>query len=385
MIRKTWAAVATAALITMSAAVMAPTSAYAGKWDNLVVMREKAKTDAFKKTQYAYYLDKYGITDADVVAYGVSAGTISASSSNNNSSSSNNSSNNSSSNNSSSNNSSSNNSSSNNSSNSSSSNGGSWKMFKGFRYNSMPSLANCGVDSNIKILYVNELFGSGSRSQPNVSLLKNTVAKNLLKTNPAFVVIDIEHWDQYAEMDKFITVVRTLKEAVRAGGNTKMKFGYYMMVPDREYNAPVYNKTGKMAAWQAKNDKLARLAKEVDVIFPSLYTIFNAPSDWVKYAKANISEARQYGKPVYAFIWPQFHDYNDSIGTQYLPVSYWQLQLETLRGITDGVVIWGSIKPNKATSGSVGWDSWNKNLPWWTATKAYAKKHSSVAVGSCNE
>ena len=261
---------------------------------------------------------------------------------------------------------------------------GSFKIFKAFRYNSMPSLSGCGL-SDIRMLYPTELFGSGSRSQPNVSLLKNTVAKSLLKTNPKFVVIDIEHWDEIEEMDKLITVVRTLKQAVRDGGNTSMKFGFYMILPVRNCNAPTTGISSKLTAWKSQNDQLARLAKEVDVIFPSLYTIKNEPSNWVKYAKANIAEARQYGKPVYAFLWPQFHDYYKEYGTQYLPVTFWQLELETLQGLADGVAIWGSIKPNAASSNSVGWDTWDGDKAWWQYTKTFAQKNSVVAVSGCDD
>lgn len=351
------------------------TPAMAGKWDNLVVMREKAKTDAFKKTQYAYYLDKYGITDADVVAYGQKAGAIPlvtppapavlpaplptdpalvgdgtvqlpevppVGT-----------------------------------------NGRSWRMFRGFRYQGMPDLAGCGLES-IKILYQGELFGTGSRARPNIAQLKGKVVPALLKADPEYVVIDIEHWDEVTEIDKLITVVRTLKQAVRAAGNTRMKFGYYMLVPIRNWNAPVLNKPGRMDAWKAQNDRMARLAAEVDVLFPSLYTQFNEPANWVKYAEANIAEARQYGKPVFLFLWPQFHNYNKSIGTRYLPISYWQLQLDTAKRLADGVVIWGSIRPN-AGAASIGWDDWNKSAPWWQLTKDYARRYSTAGFGTCNE
>ena len=357
------------------------TPAMAGKMDNLVIMREKAKTDAFKKTQYAYYLNRYGITDADVVAHGQKVGSIPVAAvpvpavvtddgtagtvpvngmtivdppvqppvepppvvTNNRT----------------------------------------WRMFRGFRYQGMPDLAACGLDS-IKILYQGELFGKGSLARPNIAQLKGKVVPALLKADPEYVVIDIEHWDEVTEIDKLITVVRTLKQAVRAAGNTRMKFGYYMLVPIRNWNAPVLNKPGRMAVWQAENDKMARLAAEVDVLFPSLYTQFNEPANWVKYAEANIAEARQYGKPVFLFLWPQFHNYNKSIGTRYLPISYWQLQLETARRLADGVVIWGSIRPN-AKAASIGWDGWNKAAPWWQLTKDFARQYSTASFGACNE
>ena len=81
---------------------------------------------------------------------------------------------------------------------------------------------------------------------------------------------------------------QSIRDGVRKKGG-KSKLGYYMMIPEKNWYAPVQNRSSKMKAWKSNNDKLARLAKEVDVIFPSLYTMFDNQSDWIKYAKGNIA------------------------------------------------------------------------------------------------
>jgi hypothetical protein len=252
-------------------------------------------------------------------------------------------------------------------------------IFKGFRYYSMPSLAGCGL-STIKIFYEGELFGSASRSQPNISQLKNVIVPQILKYKWRYVVIDIEVWNPITEMDKLILAMKTIRDGVRAKGGTS-KIGYYMMVPQKNWNAPVSGDASKLAAWKAGNDKLARLAQEVDVIFPSLYTMFDNQSDWLRYAKANIAEAKQYGKPVYPFIWPQIHNWNRDDGQKYMSGSFWKTQLSTVHSLTNGTVIWGSMTTRQ---GSSGWDTWRSGMPWWTVSKEFARANGTATFSGCS-
>ena len=93
-------------------------------------------------------------------------------------------------------------------------------------------------------------------------------------------------------------------------------------------------------SWKDRNKFFASLANHVDVVFPSLYTFYNDQAGWEQYATANIAEARKYNKPVYAFIWPQYHGSNATIGGQHIAGDYWRKQLETVYQYADGVVIW---------------------------------------------
>ena len=182
-------------------------------------------------------------------------------------------------------------------------------------------------------------------------------------------------------MDKLITVVRTLKQGVRAAGNTTMKFGFYMLLPIRNFLAPTMkaSQPDRWEKWMAQNEQMRRLAAEVDVVFPSLYTISENRADWITFAQANIAEARKYNKPVIPFIWPQYHDTMLGLGTTYLPVKYWELQLNAIYPLSDGIAIWGSVKNGG------GWDAWDGSRDWWGFTKDFASKYGTVAVTSaCN-
>jgi hypothetical protein len=251
-------------------------------------------------------------------------------------------------------------------------------IYQGFRYYKMPNLQGCGL-SNFKIFYESELFGSGSKRQPNIRQLKNVVIPQILKKKWDYVVIDIEIWDPIREMDKLITVAKTIREGIRAKGG-RSKIGYYLLLPEKNWNAPVQNSSGKLKNWRATNSKLKRLANEIDVVFPSLYTMYDQQGDWVRYAKANITEARKYGKKVFPFIWPQIHNWNKSDGQKYMSASFWKTQLQTVHSAADGVVIWGSMTTRK---GKRGWDTWKSGMPWWEVTKDFAKANGTAKFSGC--
>ena len=66
------------------------------------------------------------------------------------------------------------------------------------------------------------------------------------------------------------------------------------------------------------------------------------------------------GKPVYAFIWPQYDEQNKVLGLQLIPGKFWALQLQTVAQYADGAVIWGGYKVN-----------WDEQAPWWQATQQF--------------
>ena len=347
-----------------NSALLGNVSIAKGGWRyNLTVMREQAKTSSSKAKQYDYYLKRNKVTDAYVGAYAAAVeakfggGSSSPSKSADSASSPDPASNDVA---------------------SSKPRGGKKPVFQAFRYNKMPSFAGCGL-SSLKVFYHGEIFGSGSKSQPNISQLKNVVIPQIVSKKYQYAVIDIEVWDPIREMDKLVTVMKTIRDGVRAKGG-KTKIGLYLLIPEKNWLAPVNNDSRRWTNWKANNAKLQRLAKEVDVLFPSLYTIYDNKNDWLKYAKANIAEARKYGKPVFPFIWPQIHDWNKVDGQKYMASSFWKTQLETVFDKADGIVIWGSIKPTK---GSKGWDTWHSGMPWWEVTKSFNKANASATYSSC--
>jgi hypothetical protein len=164
---------------------------------------------------------------------------------------------------------------------------------------------------------------------------------------------------------KYRTVLRWFHEAA-----PRLRLGYYGTIPVPDYWRAIQGTTSAdFKAWQQDNDRLGLIAKDVDVLFPSLYTFYADRQGWVAYAIAQISEARRKakGKPVYAFIWPQYHESNQLLGGQFLDADYWELELLTVRQYADGLVIWGGW-------GTGGPQPWDEDAPWWQVTKRFLSR-----------
>jgi hypothetical protein len=195
-------------------------------------------------------------------------------------------------------------------------------------------------------------------------------ARALIRSLPkdgAPVVLDIENFDLVsdrlviqASTDMLVRIGQVFRSA--APGR---KIGFYGMLPVFAY-WPVNgaDPAAGIATWRGQNDAMRALEPKVDLLFPELYTYYEDREGWVRHARALICEARRIsGKPVYAFIWP---DYAGGSAFQNTPVQadYWALQLDTLYDISDGIVIWD------------GWDfpknrkkPWDANAAWWKVTQ----------------
>jgi hypothetical protein len=216
------------------------------------------------------------------------------------------------------------------------------------------------------------------------SLKEATVrATNPLVGETSPVLIDLElalagnSPEIVANRQRYLDVIQWMRE-----GGFKSPLSFYGSLPVRDYwrslkspGSPDYK------AWQAENDALRPIAAQVTALYPSLYTFYADPQGWVKYARANIAEARRIGggKPVYPFIWPQFHNSNKSLGYQYIDGTFWSSQLRTLHDQADGLVIWG------------GWDftnnrhaPWDENAAWWRATKEFLANTPNLCRVSAN-
>jgi hypothetical protein len=186
-----------------------------------------------------------------------------------------------------------------------------------------------------------------------------------------FTCLDVEQWklDQRAipssevdaNLNLYIGLIREFK-ADAAG----VRVGYYELPPIRQVK-PLAPSSPAFLAWQQANDRLTPLVNAVDFAFPSLYTFTTDSTEWTTYAKANVAEARRVAPklPLYAFLWPRYHE-NTPNALQPIDAVYWKLQLETLKSIADGVVIWESSK-----------FQWDPSAAWWQATRAFLQESGS--------
>lgn len=244
-----------------------------------------------------------------------------------------------------------------------------FKVFDATLYRDKPDLSEYGVLS-ISAVNPNHLTPSSWWTDPLQLPDQSSVETRIDAVVAPLVFFDIEHWNvrgtQSQTVDSLVKYLTVFAWAKMQRPDVIM--GYYGVPPIRDYWRAI-KPEGDLTrmAWVAENDRLALLARVVDVLFPSLYTFYDNQAGWVEYAVANIKEAKRLanGKPVYPFIWPQYHNSNAALKGQFIPPEYWRLQLETIREHADGVVIWGGWIDY------VGPAPWDEQAPWWVETKDF--------------
>lgn len=251
-------------------------------------------------------------------------------------------------------------------------------VFDATLYKNKPSLAAYHVRP-LTILYESRLFVA---NQSPAAVPPEAVVRSLayeLRRSSEPVVIDIERWPLKGDgptaqsaVAKFLSVLSWVKAEAPA-----VPFGVYGTVPVPDYWRAIRDPTSvEYRSWQQDNDRLEGISDRVDALFPSVYTFYPDRQGWVTYAIAQIAEAKRKakGKPVYAFLWPQYHESNLLLGQRPLDPEYWELQLNTVYQQADGVVIWGGWGTN-------GPEPWNEEAPWWQVTKRFMHRLDSPASG----
>lgn len=207
---------------------------------------------------------------------------------------------------------------------------------------------------------------------PDKEFVKRLLSKASYQAD--IICLDVEHWkisagsDNWASISKYIALLETARAVL-----PQSAIGYYGMPPKRDYFASIAGPQSKdFKAWERLNSNLTNLARHVDILFPSLYTFYRKPAEWERYAVNTIQACQRYGKPIYPFLWPQYHESNRRYGLDYIEPDFWRRQLETVARHAHGVVIWG------------GWDfahqcpaTWDEEAGWWQATKAFIQKAKS--------
>jgi hypothetical protein len=230
------------------------------------------------------------------------------------------------------------------------------------RFGNLPDLTPYGL-KDVTVVYASALWPKNAkRSDPDVSFIRSETIPQLRRKATDLVVIDVEHWDLNGtsadaierNIERYVTLLETFRAHMPGH-----RLGLYSTVPIRNYWTPVRGTTAELAAWRSENKRLQPIADQSDVMFPSLYTFYGDRDGWLTYAKANMAEAKQYGRPIYPFLWPQYHK-----SWELIDRDFWRLQLETVFKNADGMVIWTPAR-NKPR--------WDSQAPWWQETVDFLK------------
>ena len=235
-----------------------------------------------------------------------------------------------------------------------------FRIFDGLLYSPMPDLRPLGMPK------LRDAGSIWSANQPHTEVDPAGVAAAVraVKRLTNDYYFDLEEWTvSNAPMDVINSNIDKLAQVARIARQTApdAKFGFYDQVPRGNYWPILLNRTADLAQWHDINKRSAAVAANIDYCFPSLYTFYNDVAGWKTSAGSVLAEARQYGKPVYPFLWPRFHNSNAALKMAYIPRDFWREELEFCRDHADGCVLWGGFK-----------ELWDENAPWWEETKAFA-------------
>lgn len=238
-------------------------------------------------------------------------------------------------------------------------------MLDGLLYRGKPDLRSLGF---VPIAGSGDLWRPGV-SHENVDEVRIRSLFEPLRASSEYYYIDIENWPlQSVSDDTRQRNVDKLTRVIELARSTapNLRLGLYGLLPGITY-WPLLRHDDEYGDWLKINRVLDPLAKHVDAVFPSLYTFYDDPEGWKSYARQTLIEARRYGKPVYPFLWPEFHDSNSELRGRELPSALWRAELELCADMADGMVLWG------------GWQlPWIESASWWRETLAFLKEHDDA-------
>jgi len=195
-------------------------------------------------------------------------------------------------------------------------------------------------------------------SQQMLDEIGVNIAINRLPIETTAIFLDIEYWlllgvsnaTRNQTINKFMKVAELIRKRRPA-----IKFGFYNALPAHAYWPLATTQFPKETEeWHLANIALQPVAELVDFIFPSLYTYYADHPGWLRYAAALLEAAHAYRKPVYPFLWFEYHDSNRELHNKEIAIDAWRDQLRFCRSHADGVVLWGGYRQR-----------WNPNANWW--------------------
>ena len=240
---------------------------------------------------------------------------------------------------------------------------GAFRVFQALIYSKMPDWGQYGIET---AHVVDRGFWRDEKNWRNADPVKSRTVVRALPADSGPIIINIENLDLHRSNPASAATVRELVQIGKwfkaAAG--KRAVGHYGLAPLGDYWRAIDYPPGGYVDWQRDNTAAAPINAPLDYVFPSLYTYYRDQAGWVRQARAMVCEARRIsGKPVYAFIWPEFHPSTVDAGRE-IPADYWRLQLQTLHEIADGIVIWGGYDLQHERQ-----RQWDDTAAWWRVTR----------------
>ncbi len=259
-----------------------------------------------------------------------------------------------------------------------------FRVFNAMLYKDMP--ANLG--ERTAVVYEQTFFTDSiarDDGTPSDEGIRKAVQNGANQAGPpiratgSLTVMDVELWPVWP----FVTG-DAHKASIKRYASTLDRFGdalgnevcAYAIAPQAGINhANLALKNPDIRQQWTEHSNITRdmMVPHADALCPSLYAYYadtdgsgNQIEYWKNFAIETIKEARRIapGKPVYPFIWPQFHQGGGMSDYSYIPAQYWRVIVETVRDNADGVVLWGGQDLGKG-----GQLKWNEEAEWVAITR----------------
>lgn len=247
------------------------------------------------------------------------------------------------------------------------------EVWEAMLYEGRPGGLGCGLarayvvyEGALGVVWENETLSISTKALGDI-------LSEIREKRNELVILDIERVPR--------THVRQVTDLVR---NFKAQLpdaniGVYDLVPQLTYWEVNGKKHEGVREGREQKTELeeAALAREVDIVFPSLYRHYADDEGWRKYAVAKLRRAHDFGKKVLPFMWPQYHDSNEHLGGQFIEPKKWRKMLELAWSEADGFVLWGGWRDREGRR-----LRWDDEAPWWLETKRFLEEVGFPCVGS---
>jgi hypothetical protein len=254
-------------------------------------------------------------------------------------------------------------------------------LFDSTAYRNKPDLREHGVEPADTYEPVRYWPGSSGNDLPDPGAAERWVSD--MRRKRGLVVLDVERWwiggTDAAAGENAVRRYITVLDWIRRAGYTA-PLGYYGILPIGGNPARVLQEEGgrDRQQWLAENDRAQPLAQRVDIIYPSLYTRSPDFAAWELFAVRTLRQAHKMapGKPVYAFLWPQYYPSDPALALRPIPGTVWARELDLVSRNAEGAVIWGGIGRSKEE----GVPRWDPSAHWWQATLEFTKRVQTCAT-----
>ncbi len=240
-------------------------------------------------------------------------------------------------------------------------------------YSGSEVLATLGV-RRIPIVYESSIFDQGN-PEPNLDRLYASIDAEIVKYNPTHICLDIERWHLYTKngsaikenFDRYKNLIQSVSNRFPTP-----QFGYYGVAPTLDYWSLARDSSSpaQIANWKAKSLQAASAIIGCKTLFVPLYTFYDTPSDWIRYASHRIAMSNQIAgnRDVFYLLWPSFHEGGQYKDNRLVPIELWKTQIDFCIQNSANVMLWGgwngiTNKPDRFDPTSSWWQVVESRLP----------------------